>query len=137
LAIANNTSGNVGILLGNGNGSFQAAVNYSAGSLPYGLAIGDFDNDGKLDLAVSNQSGNNVSALLGNGNGTFQSPLNFAAGTAPYRWQRGLNADGLTDLVTANVGSNDISVLLGVAIRTLSITRTGTGAGIVTSTPPD
>jgi uncharacterized protein (TIGR03437 family) len=53
------------VLLGNGNGTFKAAVNYAAGSGPAWLAIGDFNGDGKADLAVANWTGTNVSVLLG------------------------------------------------------------------------
>ncbi len=45
--------------------SFLPAVNYGAGSSPYFVAVGDFNGDGKLDVAVTNDSSNNVSVLLG------------------------------------------------------------------------
>ena len=53
------------MLLGNGNGTFQAAVNYAAGTSPHSVAVGDFNGDGKADLAVANSDSNNVSVLLG------------------------------------------------------------------------
>jgi hypothetical protein len=43
----------------------------------FSLAVGDFNADGKLDLATANTYGNDVSVLLGNGEGTFQAPINF------------------------------------------------------------
>ena len=49
LVVANRASNNVSVLLGNGNGTFQAAVNYAAGSKPRSVAVGDFNGDGKLD----------------------------------------------------------------------------------------
>ena len=52
IAVANSGSGNVSILLGNGDGTFQAAVNSDAGAGPQEIAIGDFNGDHKLDLAV-------------------------------------------------------------------------------------
>ena len=55
----------VSVLLGNGNGTFQAAVNYAAGLSPSSVAVGDFNGDGKTDLAVANLASNNVSVLLG------------------------------------------------------------------------
>jgi FG-GAP repeat protein len=51
--------------------SFQAAGNYAVGAGPRSVAMGDFNGDGKLDLAVANQNSNDVSVLLGNGDGTF------------------------------------------------------------------
>ena len=53
------------ILLGNGDGTFQAAVSYGAGMTLFSVAVGDFNGDGKLDLAVANEGSNNVSILLG------------------------------------------------------------------------
>ncbi len=63
--------------------SFLAAVNYGVGSNPYPLAVGDFNGDGKPDLAVANADGNDVSVLLGNGDGTFQAAVNYGAGARP------------------------------------------------------
>ena len=71
------------VLLGNGDGTFQAAVNYAAGAGPSSVAVGDFNGDGKADLAVANYDSDNVSVLLGNGDGTFQAAVNYAAGTSP------------------------------------------------------
>ena len=70
LVVANQYSSNVSILLGNGDGTFAAAVNYAAAD-PLSVAVGDFNGDGKSDLAVANSGSNTVSILLGNGDGTF------------------------------------------------------------------
>ena len=64
LAVANVSSG-VSVLLGNGDGTFQAAVDFGAGSEPRSVAVGDFNGDGKLDLAVANFI-SNVSVLINN-----------------------------------------------------------------------
>ena len=70
LAVANALSDNVSVLLGNGDGSFQAAKNFGAGSYPVSVAVGDFNGDGKPDLAVANSAynsgSNNVSVLINN-----------------------------------------------------------------------
>jgi uncharacterized repeat protein (TIGR02543 family) len=65
LAVANQ-GGDVSILLGNGDGTFQPAVNFGAGTTPLSVAVGDFNGDGKQDLAVANNGSNNVSILLRN-----------------------------------------------------------------------
>jgi hypothetical protein len=113
LAVANNRSNNVSILLGNGDGTFQPAVEYGAGSNPTSVTVADFNGDGKLDLAVANNGSNNVSILLGNGDGTFQPDVNFAAGSGPSSLAVGdFNGDGKLDLAVANNGSNNVSILL-------------------------
>src|SRR5215469_1565652 len=51
-------------LQGNGNGTFQTAVNYAAGTNPFSVAVGDFNRDGFPDLVVANRGSSNVSVLL-------------------------------------------------------------------------
>ena len=105
---------NVSVLLGNGDGTFQAARNFGVGVGPHSVAVGDFNGDGLPDLAVGNLLSYNVSVLLGNGDGTFQAARNFAAGSFPSSIAVGdFNGDGLPDLAVANQDSNDVSVLLG------------------------
>src|SRR5258707_1225936 len=61
LAVVDAGYNNVSVLLGNGDGSFQAARSFGAGSHPYFVAVGDFNGDGVLDLTVANSYSNNVS----------------------------------------------------------------------------
>ncbi len=121
------TPGVVWVLLGNGDGTFQAPVSYPAGASPHGVAVADFNGDGKPDIAVANQTGG-VSVLLGNGDGTFQPPEQHAAGGTGcvLVLAADLNGDGIPDLVTGNYG-NSISVLLGASTG-------GFGEAITTST---
>jgi len=103
MVTANFGTNNVSVLLGDGNGIFQAAVNYSVGSYPNSVVIGDFNGDGKLDMVTANFGTNNVSVLLGNGDGTFQAAVNSAVGYAPVSVAVGdFNGDGELDLATAN-----------------------------------
>jgi hypothetical protein len=112
LIVANLASNDISVFLGNGDGTFQAAVNYVTGSAPRSVGVGDFNGDGKLDMAVANN--NNVSVLLGNGDGTFQPAVNYAAASGGQSVAVGdLNGDGKLDLVVANNQSNNVSVLLG------------------------
>src|SRR5262249_7011595 len=88
LAVANYNADNVSILLGNGDGTFAggtfaSGAIFGVGTQPYYVAIGDFNGDGKLDVAVANWGSNNVSKLLGNGDGTFQVAVNSTVGGHP------------------------------------------------------
>jgi len=128
LAVANNGSNNVSILLGNGDGAFQAAADYGAGTEPYSVAVGDFNGDGKLDVVVANEGGN-VSILLGNGDGTFQAAVNYGAESEPTSVAVGdFNGDGKLDLAVANYGSSNVSILLGNGDGTFK-TAVNYGAG--------
>ena len=120
---ANTTSGavpgNLAVLLGNGDGTFQAARTIDVGITPAFVAVRDVNGDGRPDLAVANFRSNDVSVLLGNGDGTFQAPRNFDTGTGPLSIAVGdVNSDGQADLAVANFdfnirGPNTVSVLLG------------------------
>lgn len=125
LAVANNASADVSVLLGlgaagTGNGTFGAPTNYPTGSYPSGVTTGDFDEDGILDLAVSNFGPDNVAVLRGRGtggvgDGTFDPAVFHAAGSNTFCVVSGdVNEDGILDLVTANALANTVSVLLGL-----------------------
>jgi hypothetical protein len=77
------------------------------------VAIGDFNGDGKLDLAVANLGSDNVSIRLGTGTGIFGAATNFATGSGPVSVAiRDFNGDGKLDLAVANFFSGDVSILL-------------------------
>jgi hypothetical protein len=123
--------GSVGVLLGNGDGSFQPAFTYESGGYqPMSLAVGDVNGDGKPDLLVANSCETEIThcdigvvgVLLGNGDGTFQTAVGY--GTSGYDAMSiavgDVNADGRPDLLVANycagAGSCDhgsLAVLLG------------------------
>src|SRR5262249_54059860 len=116
LAVANNGSGNVSVLLGQGGGTFQAAKNFAAGCGAYAAAAGDFNQDGQLDLVVANHDSNNASVLLGNGDGTLQAKVNYATGSLPRAIAVGdFNGDGFPDFAVANQQTDNTSVLINAA----------------------
>jgi hypothetical protein len=129
LAVANYGSNTVAIMLGNGPsnpGTFQVAVNYPAGTAPRSVAVGDFNGDGRPDLAVANYDSNNVSILLAYPNGTFRPAVNYTTGVHPDGVAVGdFNGDGNLDLAVANFASaggplGSLSILLGNPIGTFA-----------------
>jgi hypothetical protein len=103
--------GNVGVLLGNGDGTFQAAVSYNAGDYAVFVAVADVNGDGKVDLVVANVEFPGVGVLLGNGDGTFQAAVFYFSGGADSVAVADVNGDGKPDLLVAN--GSGASVLLG------------------------
>ena len=103
-------------------------TDFPVGHSPRAVAVGDFNGDGKLDMAVADEGDNTVSILLGNGDGTFQSQSTFPTGVAPDAIVAGdFNGDGKLDLGVANFTDNTISILLGNGDGTFTAGRTITG----------
>ena len=114
LAVANQNSNNVSILLGDGSGGFDTQTTFRVRSGPSGVNVGDFNGDGKSDLVVANTFDGNVSILLGDGSGSFGTQTSFPVGVAPISVNvADFNGDGNDDLVTTNRDSYSVSVLLG------------------------
>ncbi|MGA7342205.1 MAG: Ig-like domain repeat protein [Terracidiphilus sp.] len=114
LALANQ-DGTVSVLLGDGAGNFhaQSAVSVASGPLS-ALVSGDFNGDGKRDLAVSAAASNTVTVLLGRGDGSFEPGVAYAVGNGPASLiAANLRGSGVTDLVSVNQAANTFSVLAG------------------------
>jgi hypothetical protein len=97
---------------------FAARVDFATGSVPYGVAIGDLDGDGKPDLAVTNTSSNTVSVFRNTSvsgsitAGSFAARVDFATGYGPYGVAIGdLDGDGKPDLAVVNFSYSTVSVL--------------------------
>lgn len=107
-----------GVILGNGDGSFQAITVYfveAGNGFPeaVSLTLGNFDGDDNLDLAValSNSQEDEIVSYLGNGDGTFTLVDVFTVGKDPFNLiNRDLNGDGFSDLLVSNTGSNKVTI---------------------------
>ncbi len=127
------TSGDIRVFLGNGDGTFRQHVTLVAGLNPAVVATGDFNGDGKKDLAVVNANSSDVSVFLGTGDGGFGLVGRFGIGQGGLgAVVRDLNADGHEDIVVANNDSSDTSILLGIGDGTFSPeVRLATGVGSI------
>ncbi len=122
LVLAGTDTSEVSVLLGNGDGTFQAPRTFYSGGYAVMAAVGDVNGDGHPDLVVAIGGGNFVSVLLGNGDGAFQSPVSYGIGAYYPTWVAigDVNGDGKPDLAVAsncqsfgNCGYGPVSVLLG------------------------
>ena len=136
LDLVNISSGgnNLGLLLGNGNGTFQAVRSINVGNLTYGdVVAGDWNGDGKLDLAVTNNTSTQV--LRGDGTGGFGAPVSYTAGGVTLI-TADLDNDGKADLASAS--ANQVNLLLGNGDGTFkTVVRFPTGTGPYRMTSAD
>ncbi len=114
-------------------GTFAAKVDYTTGTQPYGVAIGDLNGDGKADLAVANSNSTSVSVFINTGTGTYRAKVDYTTGTNPYGVAiNDLNGDGKADLAVANRGSSSISIFLNAGNGTF-----GAKVDYTTGTSPE
>ncbi len=113
--VAASGDGTVTVLKGDGAGAFSAmeAVKMAAGAVA-AIAVGDFNRDGKTDVAITEANSNKVAILLGRGDGSFERGASYTVGNgAASILASDLKGDGGLDLVTANAAANTFSVLVG------------------------
>jgi len=131
LIVSDALDNTVSVLLGNGDGTFQAPRQYSIGAMntqdattvfselptyKRGLAVADLNGDGNLDIVVTNPTSGDVSVLMGRGDGTFAPQERFDAGPAPNAVVIGdFNGDGIPDLavLSASAGNSTLAILMG------------------------
>lgn len=120
IIVANEQSNNVTVLLGDGHGRLTQAKGspFLAGHAPNDIAVGDFNRDGKVDLAFANHEEKYLTVLLGDGQGGFSpaSDSPFAVEVKPHTHgvaTGDLNSDGNLDLVTDSWQTDQVEVLFG------------------------
>lgn len=118
---------NLGIFTNNGTGTFSYNIYPSVGSSQMSITAGQFDGDGKPDLAIASPNsaaGQKLIVLINaSGSGTiwFGTPTGYASGNFPNDVETAdVNNDGKVDLLSVNTSSNSISVLLGNGLGNLA-----------------
>ncbi len=105
----------IGVLLGNGDGTFRTAVSYRSGTNTVSIAVGDINGDGKPDIVLSYLGADDnggVGLMLGKGNGTFGSMVKFGSGGLNQVSVAiaDVNKDGKPDILVANLCGTDIGI---------------------------
>ncbi len=108
-------------ILALGENGFQKPATYTEPTFgPFGIAVGDFNEDGSLDLVVANFGLNTVGVMQGNGDGTFKPPTDFQVASAQGSFPSAIvvsdfNGDGHLDIAVANASTsvNTVAILLG------------------------
>ncbi len=139
--VTNSSDNTVSVLLGNGDGTFQAQKTYAVGTVPYYMAVADLTGSGKFDLVVANYNNGNtgsVSILMGNGDGTFQNAVSLAdPSNGPVAVKAGNITGGPNpDLVVANYASSTVTVFPSTGTNSSGVPTYGTPATYAVGTNP-
>ncbi len=126
LVVADQLTGQVSVLLGVGDGTFQPAQSFQVDSGPDAIAVGQFTHSGDMDIAVANQQSGDVSILLGNGDGTFQPAVSYSIGGEPMAIVAGdFDQNGTLDLAVADAdpsgGAGSVVILNGAGDGTFAV----------------
>lgn len=138
LAVANEGSNTVSVLLGNGFGQFTSGAPVATGSLPSSVVTGNFNGDAFTDLAIASVGDDNIAIRLGDGAGGFTGTGTVSTGmnSDPRAIATGdFNNDSKMDLVSANQGSSTVSVLLGDGMGGFAVDLTPTDVSAGSSLP--
>jgi FG-GAP-like repeat len=104
------------------SGSFSILGGASGFQNPNGIVAGDFDKDGKVDIAVSDGDANTVTILLGDGTGNVTKGMTYSVGARPATiMEADFNSDGIPDLAVPNSGDSTVSILLGNGDGTFTV----------------
>jgi len=102
----------VSVCLGDGAGRFGSAINRDVGQFPAALAVGDVNNDGRLDVVVANVDDGSISILLGDGTGGLPTRTDIPTGAQPSAVALAdLNRNGRLDIVVLNFGDENLRIL--------------------------
>jgi hypothetical protein len=117
IAVSNYGTHNIGIFLGDGNGTFGNQTTFSTNvSRPLSIAVGDINNDHWLDIVVTNNGTHSISIFFGHGNGSFGNQVTYSTGYDSFPYSvvvAHLNNDHYLDIAVANYGTDNIGVFLG------------------------
>jgi hypothetical protein len=117
LAVSNLEGSTVSILRGKADGKFVKMGDLPTGQFPFALTVGDFNRDGKLDVAVINDKDEDetqISVFRGDGDGTFKTPLNTPAGQGDDGVVVSrFNGDSIPDLAVADYSNDQVLILIG------------------------
>jgi hypothetical protein len=105
MVTADSLDDSVGVLLGNGDGTFGSRQEYKVGNFPIAVAVDDVDGDGMLDVVSTNTRSHDVSVLLGDGTGALRPPRTFVSEAEPTALTLAdMDGDDDIDIVAAHGG---------------------------------
>ena len=118
IVVANSNSGNIGVFLGTGFGTFLSQMTFPTGknSMPYAVSIGHLNNDTYLDIIFANHAEENIGIFFGLGNGNFTPQITYSTGflSDPHSLVLSdLNNDTYVDIIVTNRQSNNLCLLYG------------------------